>query len=86
MLAAGAFAIGMTTACPGPDNRGACDGAQEALNSAYEDCGTESDIDLSCETYDSYEGDCTAYFDGVTESAKCEDDTVTYDYGDTCTA
>jgi len=84
-LSLGAFALGMMTAC-GPDNRGSCDAAQEALDKAYEDCGIDTNTDFSCETYDDYPGDCTAYFDGVADSAKCEDDTVTFDYGDTCTA
>ena len=85
-LSLGAFALGVMTAC-GPDNRGSCDAAQTALDDAYAECDIDTNVDLSCETYDDYPGDCTAYLDKVAETATCEDDgTVDFEYGEACTA
>lgn len=75
----------LAIAACGPDNVGACEEAQTALDDAYTACEIDTNIDLSCSSLEDSTLDCTAYYQGVTDSATCNDDgTVDFDYGDAC--
>ena len=67
------------------DNVAACNDLQDTINGL--DCMT-SDVDLSCDSYDSYTCDISDYYDCVGDCYSCDGDTLNFDstkYSDECT-
>jgi len=84
-LCFGFMVVAGSTAC-GPDNEASCNEAEAALIAAYEDCDVDNanQTSLECDLYAETSADCSDHFGRVEETAKCEDGTVTFEYGDAC--
>lgn len=64
-----------------PDNVGACKAYVEKANAAYTECDLETQLDPEEQCPDTLQegADCTAYYEQLGDSYKCEDGAVDWE-------